>query len=137
MSHYKNLLDPSRYLGSQDFTPEGREVTISRAVREKMAARPGEPEQSAPMLYILQKDGVEYPRPYKVPKTVMFGLSLLLGTETDNWKGQKITLYSAYCMSFGEKEPCIRLRFPDAVEEAIRKWLKKRKVNPSAYLCRE
>ena len=134
--HYKQLLDPGKFLGPQDFTAE-REVTISRVSREKMPARDGEPEQSAPMLYIIQKDGAEYARPYKVPKSVMYGLSLAFGTETDAWKGQKIGMFAAKCMSFGEVEECLRLRFSPEIDGKIRKWMKKRKSNPSAYIIKD
>lgn len=131
--HYKKLLDPAKFLGAQDFIAD-REVTISRVVREEMPARDGETKTAAPMLYIKTKDGAEYARPYKVPKSVLYGLSLHLGTETDAWVDKKITLFAAYCMSFGEKEECVRVRFPAEIEVKIRKWLKKRKASPSAYM---
>lgn len=134
MPHYKLLLDPAKFLSDADFTPEGREVTISRITREQMPERKGEEKQSAPMLYVKAKDGGEYPRPYKVPKSVLYGLSLLLGTDTDGWKDKKITLFSAFCMSFGDREPCVRVRFPAEIDQSIRKWLKKRKASPSAYI---
>lgn len=133
MPHYKMLLDPGKFLGPQDFAKE-REVTIARVSREAMPARDGEKESQAPMLYIRAKDGTEYPRPFKVPKSVLYGLSLHLGTETDAWADKKITLFAAYCMSFGEKEECVRVRFPAEIDGKIRKWLKKRKASPSAYL---
>jgi hypothetical protein len=136
VSHYKTLLDPGKFLGPQNFAAE-REVTIARVSREKMPARDGEPEQSAPMLYIVAKDGSEYARPYKVPKSVMYGLSLAFGTETDAWKGQKIGMFAAKCMSFGEVEECLRLRFSPEIDGKIRKWMKKRKSNPSAYIIKD
>jgi hypothetical protein len=134
--HYKNLLDPGKFLGPCDFQQE-REVTISRVSREKMPARDGEPEQSAPMMFIVAKDGSEYARPYKVPKSVMYGLSLALGVETDAWKGQKVGIYAAKCMSFGDVEECLRIRFAPEIDAKIRKWMKKRKANPSAYIIKE
>lgn len=134
MAHYKQLLDPGKFLGPADFGPQGREVTISRVSREAMPERKGEEKQSAPMLYITAKDGSEYPRPYKVPKSVLYGLSLMLGTETDAWKGQRIAIFSCFCLSFGDREECLRVRFPEQIEGQIRKWLKKRKASPSAYM---
>lgn len=134
MAHYRALLDPGKFLGVQDFPPEGKEVTISRIAREKMPERKGEETQHSPMLYIKTKDGAEYPRCYKVPKSVLHGLSLLLGTETDAWSGQKITLFSAECMSFGDREPCVRVRFPADIDAKIRKWMKKRGASVSAYM---
>lgn len=134
--HYKQLLDPGKFLGPQDFTAE-RDITISRVVREKMPRRDNEPEQSAPMLYIVAKDGSEYVRPYKVPKSVMYGLSLAYGTEVDAWKGQKIGMFAAKCMSFGEVEECLRLRFSPEIDAKIRKWMKKRKANGAAYMIKD
>lgn len=135
--HYKLLLDPAKYLGDADFTAEGREVTISRVVREQLPERKGEDKQSAPMLYVKAKDGSEYPRPYKVPKSVLYGLSIHLGTDTDGWKDKKITLFSTFCMSFGDREPCVRVKFPAEIDSQIRKWLKKRKASPSAYMLND
>ena len=137
MVHYRALLDPGKYLTPADFTAEGREVTIARVAREKLPARDGEAEQSAPMLYVRAKDGTEYPRPLKVPKSVLHGLSVLFGTETDNWKEKKITVFSAFCLSFGQKEECLRIRFPAEVDRAVRAYLKKRKASPSVYILDE
>ena len=133
MAHYKSYLDPGKYLGPADF-PTEREITISRLAREKLPARDGEPEQSAPMIYVVAKDGSEYPKPYKVPKLVMHGLSLAFGTEADAWKGQKIGMFKTTCMSFGDVEECLRLRFSPEIDGKIRKFMKKRKLNPSMYM---
>lgn len=134
--HYKSYLDPGKFLQLCDFATE-REVTISRIAREALPARDGEPAQHAPMLYIVAKDGSEYARPFKVPKSVMYGLSLAFGTEADAWKGQKISMFAAKCMSFGEVEECLRIRFSPEIEAKIRKWMKKRKANPSAYIINQ
>lgn len=133
MPHYRALLDPGIFVGPADF-PKEREVTISRVVREEIPARDGEEKQSSPMLYFLGKNGAEYQRKLKVPKSVLYGLSLLLGTETDAWVGKKVTIFAAWCMSFGEREECLRVRFPQQIETGIRKWLKKRKASPSCYM---
>jgi len=133
MAHYKTLLDPAKYLSPQDF-PKEREVTISRMTREKLPKRDGDPEQSAPMLYVKDKEGKEYPRPLKVPKSVLHGLSLWFGVETDEWVGKQIPIFAARCLAFGEIEECLRVRFPDDIDGKVRKWLKKRKASPSAYI---
>lgn len=134
--HWKSFLDPGKFLGPADFSTE-REVTISRITREKLPKRDGEAEQSAPMLYIQAKDGSEYPRPFKVPKSVMYGLSLYLGTDADAWAGKKVTMFATRCMSFGEVEECLRIRFPIEIDDRIRKWLKKRKASPMAYMMKD
>lgn len=137
MAHWKSFLDPGKFLGSGDFPVEGREVTITRIAREKMPKRDGEEEKSGTMLYILAKDGTEYPRPFKVPKSVMYGLSLHLGTDADAWKGKRVTIFAAKCMSFGETEECLRIKFPPEIDDRIRKWLKKRKASPLAYIIKD
>lgn len=137
MPHYKTLLDPGEFLGPQDF-PTEREVTISRTVAEDMDDREDKTKKKrCPMIYVKTKDGSEYARKFKVPKSVLYGLSLLLGTDTDAWKDQKITLFAAKCMSFGDVEECLRVRFPADIEQKIYKWLKKRKASRSAYLIQE
>lgn len=136
MAHWKTLLDPSRYLQAQDF-PQPREVTIARVVREELPAREGEPRQSAPMLYLTGKDGKEYTRPLKLAKSVLYGMSCYLGTDTDTWAGKKITLYAARCLAFGEAEDCVRCQFPSEIESKIYTWLKKRRASRSAYILRD
>lgn len=132
MPHWKSLLDPSVYLGPQDF-PTDKTVTISRVVREKMPAREGEEEQSGVMMYFAHK-GAELPRKYKVAKSVLYGLNLTFGPDTDGWVGKEVTLFAAKCLSFGEVEECVRVRFSPDVDKRIRAWLKKRKASPSAYM---
>ncbi len=136
MPHFKLLLDPAKYLGPVDF-PTDREVTISRIVREKLPARDGEETKSAPMLYIKAKDGSEYARPLKVPKTVLHGIALMFGVDSDKWVTQKITVFATRCMAFGEIEECLRVRFPPEIDTKVRAWLKKRKASPSAYMIAE
>lgn len=137
MPHVKLLLDPAKFLNDSDFTADGREVTISRIVREKLPERKGEAEASAPMLYVVATGGGEYGRPMKVPKLVLYGLGIMLGTETNAWKGKKIWIYSTFCNAFGDREPCLRVKFPADVEVAVRKHIKKRKLNPLMYVLDE
>ena len=132
MKHWKTLLDPGVFLGPQDF-PEPRAVTIARIAREKMPARDGEPEQSSPMLYIQAKDGTEYPRKLKLPKTVLYGLSIALGPDLDQWVGKQITVYATTCLSFGQPEECLRVQFDPQIEAKVIAYCKKRKVNPKVY----
>jgi hypothetical protein len=132
MPHYKSLLDPGIYLGPQDF-PKEKTVTISRVVREKMPPRDGEDEEWSPIIYFAHK-GIELPRKYKCPKSVLHGLSLVFGTDIDVWRGQTVTLFAAKCLAFGEIEDCIRVRFSSAIDSKIRKWMKKRGTSPKAYM---
>ncbi len=136
MPHFKLLLDPAKYLGAVDF-PKEREVTISRIVREALPTREKDEKQSAPMLYILGRDGKEHARPIKVPKSVLYGLSLLLTTDTDTWAGKKIRIFPAICTAFGELEECLRVRFQAEIDQKVRGWIRKRKAPASAYIVRE
>jgi len=136
--HYRQLLDPNRFLNESDFTPQGREVVISRVVREDLPEKKGEAKTGAPMMYFVGKDGkTEHTRVFKVPKTVMYGLSLVYGTEVDNWKGQRVHIFSTRCMAFGEIEPCLRIKFDPEIDQKIRKWLRKRGGNVNAYMIEE
>lgn len=134
MPHWRSLLDPGIFLGAQDF-PTDKTVKISRVVREKMPARDGEPEEAGVMMYFAHGNPPkELPRKYKLAKSVMYGLSLTFGTDTDGWVGKDVTLFAAKCLSFGSEEECVRIRFAPDVDAKIRKWLKKRKASPSAYM---
>lgn len=133
MPHYKQLLDPGIFVGPQDFATD-KTVQISRVVREAMPKREkDDKDESAPMIYFAAK-GKELDRKYKAPKSVLYGLSVTFGTDTDGWIGKDVTLFAAKCMSFGETEECVRIRFAAEVDAKIRKWLKKRKANPGAYM---
>lgn len=136
MPHWKTLLDPSKFLQAQDF-PQPRAVTISRVVREELPVRDGEAKQSAPMLYVTDKHGKEYARPLKLAKSVLYGISCLLGTDTDGWVGKQITLFAARCLAFGEAEDCVRVQFSEQIEAKIYSWLKKRKASRSAYMLKD
>lgn len=139
MAHWKSLLDPTVYVGAQDFTTD-KTVAISRVVREVMPTRDkDEAEQSAVMIYFAPRKadgslGAELVRKYKAPKSVMYGLSLTFGTDTDSWIGKDVTLFAAKCLSFGDVEECVRVRFAADVDRKIRGWLKKRKASPKAYM---
>jgi hypothetical protein len=135
MTHYKTLLDPTEFLGPADF-PTPKTITISRACREKMPERKGEAVTEVPMLYF-SHNGQEIKRKYKVPKSVLYALSLLLGPDIDEWKGKQITLMAAKCLSFGEVEECVRPVLSADVEAKVFKWLKKRKSSGQAFMIKE
>ncbi len=133
--HYKSFLDPTDFIGAADF-PQPKACVIARIVREALPSRDGDKEKTAaPMIYFSHA-GKELPRKFKVPKSVLFGLSCELGTDTDGWIGKSITLFATKCMSFGTVEECIRVQFTAETEDRIRAWLKKRKASPSAYMIR-
>ena len=48
-----------------------------------------------------------------------------------------MTLFATKCLSFGDVEECVRIRFPEEIDARIYKWLKKRKANRSTYILKE
>lgn len=133
MTHYRKLMPTGEFLGPQDFeTP--REVTISRVAIVDMPEREGKKEKACCM-WILNAAGAEYPRRLKLPKTVLFAFSLVLGTDSDAWTGQKIMLKTTWCLSFGDIEECIRPVLTSAQTEQVIKRLKKRKINSKVWEC--
>lgn len=136
MTHWKSLLDPGVYLDAQDF-PTERKVKISRIVGEKKPAREGEKEKTGVMMYVVAKDGTEYPRPYPMPKSVAYGMGLTYGTDIEKWIGLDVAMFAARCLSFGEVEDCLRIRFAPEIDRRIDLWMKKRKASPKAYMIRD
>lgn len=133
MPHWKTLLDPSIYLGPQDF-PTDKEVTISRMASEKVG-RPGEVQKLGAMMYIIARDGSEVKRPLKLSRLVMRGMGIFFGShDYKNWPGKKITLFATMCLYGGERVECVRARFPADVEAQIRSYAKANKISPKAYM---
>ena len=128
MTHWKQLFDPSEYLGPQDFQ-KPKKVTISRVTSEK-----GDDGKKRAHMYFIH-EGKELTRKWNVPKSSMYGLSILLGSDYDSWHGKQITLHADHCLSFGDVEECVRCEFPPNIEERVIKYLKKRKVNPKVHRC--
>lgn len=136
MTHWRALLDPGIFLGPQDVTTD-KTVQIARVVREKLPERDSDKEpQSAPCMYF-SYNGKELTKRLKLPKSLMYGLSLMYGVDTDAWIGKDVTLFATKCMSFGDVEEAIRIRFPQDIDKKIIRWLKKRKSSPSCYMIQE
>ena len=130
MAHWKTLLDPSEYLGHQDF-PTPKKLTISRVISEI-----GEDKKRSAFMYF-KHDGKELTRKLRLPKSVMYGLELLLGYDFEGWTDKEVTFEAARCMSFGAVEPCVRPVLPPAIEAKIFSWMKKHKSSKSAYKVQE
>jgi len=131
MTHFRCLLDSGVFIGPQDL-PVPKTVTISRAAREVIALRGGNKGKMDAVLYF-QHAGKELPRKYKVPHSVMHGLSWLLGSNYEEWSGQSITLFATKCMCSGEVEECVRVVFPPDINARVIRWMKQR-ASPSAYM---
>jgi hypothetical protein len=107
---------------------------VSRVAREKKAKREGEAEESGVMLYILGKDGAEYPRPLPVRSTMLYIVSLLHGPDIEGWVGKELTLFRTTCLSFNEVEECVRIRVSPDIDRKVLARLKKRKASPKTYM---
>lgn len=133
MAHWKKLLPESEYIGPQDFDKGPVKLTITKVVRQKLTAR--EDEQGAVMY--LETNGKPCKKRFHVCKSLLFGLAQTFGSDSESWHGQEVELYKAKCLSFGQVEECVRIRFTPEVDRAIIAWLKKLKVSPRVYLDKD
>ena len=138
MPNWRKLLPIGDFLGPQDF-PLPREVTISRAGISVMPSRDDKKDakkEEAACLWILDVNGHEFLRKYKLPKLVMRVFSWMLGSDYDNWAGKKITLRSTWCNAFGDVEECIRPVITDEIHGKLMKSMKKKKTNRDMWECK-
>lgn len=126
-------MDDNGFLGPQHFDKPST-VVISRIHTEVMPQRDDDksPPVKRAVMYFSHK-GKEMELKYQVPKTVLCGLEIQYGTETNEWIGKEVELYKTNCASFGVTEECVRIRFSAAIEEKMMKKFKKKKINPRAY----
>lgn len=137
MPSWRKLLPETDFLGVADF-PKPIEVTISRAAMAEMPSRDDkkstEKEYSA-CLWILDKNGNEFHKKWKLPKLVMQVFSWMLGEDYALWAGQKITLKPTWCNAFGDIEPCIRPVIPADIQDRLMRSMKKKKTNRAMWEC--
>ena len=128
MPHWKSYQDPGIWLGPADFDTE-KTVTISRVEAES-----GEDNKKI-MVMIFSHNGKEIPRKLQVAKSSRYALSLFFRSDdTDKWIGKEVTLYATKCLAFGDVEPCVRFKVGKTIDDKVKKWMKKRKASPRAYI---
>lgn len=114
--HYE-LLFPSKYLKASDL--QGRDVTLTicpeRGVKIEKVQRQGGAKEPKPVMYFLEakasaaKKGEEE-KSLILNKTNAKVIAAIYGNDTDLWKGQRITLYSAKTTFGAERVDCLRVR---------------------------
>ena len=114
--HYE-LLYPSKYLKASDL--RGRDVTLTicpeRGVRiDKVARQGGAKEPKAVMFFAecaakAKKEEAEE-KALILNKTNAKTIAAIYGTETEDWKGKRITLYPTKTDFGRDRVDCIRIR---------------------------
>lgn len=112
--NYRSMF-PKQYLAAEDL--DGREVTltIAKLEREKVKTDSGT-EQKWTIHFQEMLDRVKRD-PNAINKRLIANITQarmiakLYGNETDNWIGERITIYPTTCNAFGDPHtPCIRIR---------------------------
>jgi hypothetical protein len=111
-----DLMFPNKYLKAADLEIRGGDVTltVSNVTGEELQQVDGT-SKTGWIVYFeetaarAKKDGVDEKR-LVLNKTNAKSIAAHLGANTDDWIGQKVTLYSTKCMAFGKQQDCIRVR---------------------------
>ena len=109
------LLYPNEYLYAADLKGKDKTLTISRFSVEDLHVA-GSKTEPKPVLYFAEieqahKDGkLPFNLKLVINKTNTKQMIKLLGTETDNWIGKKITLYPTTTKFGRDTVDCIRIR---------------------------
>ena len=97
----------SKYLSEKDLN--GRAITVTMSVVH-MEVVDEEKHEEKPIVYF---EGAK--KALALNKTNAATISEFYGTETDQWRGQKIELYPTMTDFKGTRTPCIRVRIPAGV----------------------
>lgn len=109
-----NIYDvfPSNYLRASDLNGRNFTLTIAEFAIESMGH--GAEEEEKPVLTF---EGAK--KGLVLNKTNAMTIASLYGPDTDNWIGQRITLYPTNVRAFGKMQPAIRVR--DAMPPPVAK----------------
>ena len=109
-----NLLFPSLYLRCADL--RGRDVTLTIDRVQMDSLRTDHGTERKPVMFFRemeersQRDSEKPNKRLVMNKTNAMTIAKMLGTETDDWKGKRVTFFPATCAAFGETVDCIRVR---------------------------
>lgn len=103
MPHYKSFFDRD-YLYAFDLQGRDVTVTIDRVTAGELTSVGGR-KTKKPLCYFVGKT-----KPLAVNATNGKTVASLYGTNTDDWKGKRITLYPTTTQMGGETVDCIRIR---------------------------
>jgi hypothetical protein len=104
MPHYKKLFDP-RFIGSWDLNGDTNVVMKSMSIEEM-----NDPDDAGSTV---QRPVVAFENAKKgwvLNATNAATIAKLHGTDTDDWRGKKITIYPTTCKAFGAVVDCIRVK---------------------------
>ena len=97
-------LYPSNYLKADDLPDEGLSMTIKTVEVEKMG------DDQKPVIYFKEKNETEE-KGLVLNKTNADAIAQLTGSDdTDDWEGQRITIYPTETAFQGKTVPCIRVK---------------------------
>lgn len=108
------LLFPNDYLSAADLQEKDVTLTISRLVQEELRTEKGNEDKW--VLYFKEMEERHKRDPKRrnkrlvLNKTNAGSISVVWGTETNDWVGKAITLWPTTCQAFGKQADCIRIR---------------------------
>lgn len=97
------MLYPSKYVKAADLNGKDITLTIQKLVVEKMGH--GSEEERKPVLYFRGAT-----KGLVLNRTNAMIIGALYGDETDDWVGQRITIYPTKVRAFGSMQDAIRVR---------------------------
>lgn len=113
MPHWKSLID-NNYIGAYAFTSKDEEITATiKSVTSKLIKSGPNAEEKAAIIVHFEESGL---KPLVCNKTnaasivALVGGDPLVASDTDNWVGQKITMFPSMAQSFGKMTECVRIR---------------------------
>lgn len=96
-------LFPSKYVKASDLNGKPVTLTIARLVVEKMGH--GSEQESKPVLYFQKAT-----KGLVLNRTNAMIIAGLYGNESDDWGGQRITIYPTKVRAFGTMQDAIRVK---------------------------
>jgi len=105
------LLFPNDYIKAADLRGNDVTLTIKDVRVEELRTTGGNEEKAVVTFEELERRKKKGPHKLVLNKTNAQTIAKALGSnETEDWKGQKITLYPTTCQAFGETVDCVRIR---------------------------
>jgi hypothetical protein len=107
------LLFPNKYLAAPDL--RGRDVTLTISRLQQETLRTNEGDETKWILHFeeMQRRPEDKRKRLVLNKTNAQTIAKVHGAETDEWVGQRITLFGTTCQAFGQTVDCIRVRERD------------------------
>jgi hypothetical protein len=101
---------PNKYLAAADLRGKDVTLTIFALKSETLKTSDGDEPKWTMHFSEMQSRAPAERKRLVLNKTNAKTIAKLLGTETDDWLGQRITLFGTTCQAFGETVECIRVR---------------------------